>query len=837
MDPARIHQAEELFHRLVEMPLDERTPCLDEWCGSDASLRSLVLQLLANDDGAMGEFLRTPVINRSLPPAQMLDAMPVRVGRYTLVRRIGEGGMGAVFEATQDRPHRTVALKLIKPGYATHQVLRRFQHEAEILGQLQHPGIACIHDAGMAEVQYAGGATLQQPYFAMELIRGQSLIAFADERRLHSRQRLELLATICDAVHHAHQKGVIHRDLKPANILVTHEGTPKILDFGVARFTDSDLQSITMQVGIGQLIGTIQYMSPEQASGNRSELDTRSDIYSLGVILQELLTGKLPHDLQDRSIPEAARIIRDEEPTRLSSVNADFRGDLETITSKALEKDKNRRYQSATELGADIRRYLNDEPIAARPATTLYQFRKFARRNRGMVVAGAAAVFILVAGVIASSALAVGQHRALQESERQRRIAEAVNEFLNEDLLASADPTKEPDRSVSVREILDRSSAHIEGRFSDAPRVEAAIRKTLSNTYKALGEFSEARVHAARALDIYRLTGAPDDRDAIDAANKLAVIERNLGREGDAEKLFRESLAVAETRYGNEDETTLSIMNNLALLLERKRQLAEAAELLKHVVEVRGRLLGEEHERYRTSLNNLALVYASMGRYKEAEPLHLKELELSRRIDGPEHPDTLLSLNNLAVLYANRDEYKKAEPLMREVLEIRSRVLGPDHPATLDSMDSLGGVLMGLRRFDEAESILKAALAKTEVVHGLENPETLDARDRMVEMYVRSERWDEAEPLNQVSLETRRRVQGEDHYKLGIAWVVRGRIDVAKNRLEEALEHSKRGHAILEPKLGAGDTNVRQAVASLCDIAKRLDRPEEVRAWCDRTGD
>jgi serine/threonine protein kinase len=304
--------------------------------------------------------------------------------------------MGAVYEAEQEFPHRTVALKVIRAGYATGEMLRRFENEAQALGRLQHPGIAQIYDAGTAETPFG-----RQPYFAMELVHGQSLLAYCDTHRLNLRQRLELMAKICDAVQHAHQRALIHRDLKPANILVDESGQPHILDFGVARLTDSDAHA-TRQTDIGQIVGTLAYMSPEQVLGDPAEIDTRSDVYALGMILYELLAGKRPYAI-GRQLTEAVRTIREEEPTALRSVNRTYRGDVDTIVGKALEKDKTRRYASAAELAADLRRHLRDEPITARPPSASYLLRKFARRNKALVMGVAAVFVVLVLGVVAST--------------------------------------------------------------------------------------------------------------------------------------------------------------------------------------------------------------------------------------------------------------------------------------------------------------------------------------------------------------------------------------------------------------------------------------------------
>jgi serine/threonine protein kinase len=349
----------------------------------------------------------------AIPPA----GLPEQLGAYRIVRLIGIGGMGAVYEAQQASPHRTVALKVLRPGLAMESMLQRFKREAEILGRLQHVGIAQIYEANSVSTPQG-----DVPFFAMELIRGLPLNEYVHRNLLPARDCLVLLAKICDAVHYAHEMGVIHRDLKPGNILVDASGQPKVLDFGVARITDCDIQATTLQTTTGQIIGTLQYMAPEQAAGNQAALDTRCDVYALGIIAYELLVGQAPYDLSRLAIQEAVRIICEEEPTRISSINRSLRGDIETIIAKALAKEKDRRYQSALELAADIRRYLSDEPILARPPSAAYQLAKFARRNRTLVGGIAAVFLVLVLGVIGTSLgmLRARSHQAIAEKERDR---------------------------------------------------------------------------------------------------------------------------------------------------------------------------------------------------------------------------------------------------------------------------------------------------------------------------------------------------------------------------------------------------------------------------------
>jgi WD40 repeat protein/predicted Ser/Thr protein kinase len=415
MNEDRQQRVRALFDQAAELLPEVRTAFLNAACAADPELRAEIASLLAHDAGGPGEddvtdFLQSPV-RRAL--ASLPSIPPPKIGNYRIVRTLGEGGMGVVYEAEQDNPRRTVALKVIRTGLLSPAVLHRFSREVQILGRLQHPGIAPIYEAGLA----ADG----RPFFAMEFIRGKPLDEYTRSHQLDAAARLALLARVCDAIQHAHNKGIIHRDLKPSNILVDEAGQPKVLDFGVAHTTDADLQTTSGRTQAGQLLGTLSYMSPEQIAANPAALDPRSDVYSLGVILFELLAERLPYVLQNVPLPEVARVINDRDPSRLGSINRCFRGDVETIVAKALEKDKTRRYASAGELAADIRRHLHSEPIRARPPSALYQLRKFARRHKALVGGLAGILAALCIGLIGTLRFAFqAQHNAQVAGERER---------------------------------------------------------------------------------------------------------------------------------------------------------------------------------------------------------------------------------------------------------------------------------------------------------------------------------------------------------------------------------------------------------------------------------
>ncbi|MEZ6234683.1 MAG: serine/threonine-protein kinase [Phycisphaerales bacterium] len=790
--------------------------------------------------------------------------LPV-IGRFRTLRVLGEGGMGVVYLAEQDNPRRQVALKVIRPGMASPALLRRFEFEALVLARLHHPGIAQIYDAGTADT----GAG-PQPYFAMELVQGVPLTDYARARRLGTRERLALFAKVCEAVQHAHAKGVIHRDLKPGNILVTDDAQPKILDFGVARATDADVQMTTLHTDIGALVGTLPYMSPEQVAGQTDALDVRSDVYALGVVLYELLAERPPYRLDDRKIFEAARAIQEEEPTRLSVVSRVFRGDVETIVAKALEKDRARRYQTASALADDIRRYLIDEPIQARPPSAMYQVAKFARRHKA-IVGGVAVAFVALAAALAGVSVAWARaveagkreaferrqaetarkqtenalaeattqrdaaEAAMHEAEIRRRIALAVNTFVNEDLLASVDP-EQMGIDVRMRDVLDTASRRLDqvsatgGPLDDQPEVRGELHRTLGLTYKGLGERDAAERHLRRAVDLRTQTRGPRSPESIQVRGELAIALVDQDRLEEAEAINGEALADADAALDADDPIRLTLLHDRSAMLITSGRNEEAQRVLDEVIERRTRTLGPESDDTLQSRVNLAFLLMNQGRYDQAEAIFREVYEAFKRTLGPEHPDTLVAANNLATLYDTRARSAEAEPILREIVEVRTRILGADHPHTWLSRSNLAYNLALQERHDEAEAIYRDILALRRARYGPTHRETLTSINNLGTLLDDTGRFDEAEPLLLELVDARRATLGPEHpdtvlaiNNLAVAYLRQQRYDQAIAMLREARDINLR-------TLGEADPGTINITNNLAFTLLRADRAEEAEA-------
>ena len=763
MSDSRRREAEELFQRAADLPRGERTAFVRERCGANDELRREVEGLLTCHEKGKIESLQAVEIDEA-PGA---DLVGETVGPYAIVELLGEGGFGAVYRAEQEEPiRRTVALKVIKLGMDSKQILARFEAERQALAMMNHPSIARVFDAGTTETG--------RPYFAMELVRGVPITEYCDEKSLTTSERIALFFKVCHAVQHAHQKGIIHRDIKPSNVLVTihdAEPVPKVIDFGIAKATKEPLTKKTLSTGEYQFIGTPEYMSPEQAESGQIDIDTRSDIYSLGVLLYVLLTGRSPFGrttLRRVAYWEVQRIIREEDPPtpsqRLSRLGKELKGiaqsrrvsptvlrrlikgDLDWIVMKALEKDRDRRYQTASSLAADLQRHLRNQPVLASPPSAAYRLRKFIRRNKVPVTAGGLMAAALILGFSfalfgffqateardelrierdAAERARIDAETARAGEERERRRAvdnekkarneanrcAAVSAFLQE-MLASVDPENALGREPTMRFVLDEAAARIEeGSLHEDSGAEAAVRMTIGKTYKALGLFGLAAVHLRKAETIWHRSLGGEAPETLRARSALADLYCREGKYSLAETILRQTFETESAVLGEEHADTLVTMNRLGVSLWRQDKHEEAEALHRRALAIQRRVFGNEHLSTLRSMTNLGTTLLGQKRLDDAEEILSHTLEVDRRVLGDIHPDTQKAMNNLALVYERSGDLARAERLFRQALEMDRRVLGIDHPSTQIPLLNLIRVLAMQGRREEARSFVKEQIA------------------------------------------------------------------------------------------------------------------------------
>ena len=740
----------EIFSEAATTDADQRRGYLDRACEGDDELRSEVESLLNTQeriDGFLGsptvegEQLARPEVS-GLQSSLSIARDQALIGPYTLIERIGEGGFGVVYCARQNHPiRREVALKIVKLGMDTRQVIARFESERQALALMDHPNIARIFDTGATPDG--------RPYFVMELARGSPITQYCDDQRLTIPQRMDLFIAVCHAIQHAHQKGIIHRDLKPSNILVVQvDGlpVPKVIDFGIAKAMAPTLGEQTARTELRHVLGTPEYMSPEQAGAGNGDIDTRSDIYSLGVLLYELLTGATPFDpqaLRQASLEQVHRIIREDDPprpsARLSAMGpllaevAERRGldgqklrrtvarELDWIVIKALEKDRRQRYETVGALAEDVRRYLVHEPLLAGPPDTLYRVRKFTRRHRKPLLAAGAVMLALLLGLAGTTFGLVRAKRDRDRAEAALAQAEQISAFLT-DMLRSANPDRAKGSQVLVREVIDRTSRSIEqGALKEQPLVEAGIRMALGGAYDSLGLYPDSESHFRKALEIRRRLLGTQNRQTAGSMASLAWEVCNRADFEEAESLIRQALAIQQKILGDKHLESIGSLNRLGSILRAKGDTAAAGGVLRQVVELT-RSVAPHGDSLASSLTSLGVLLMDKKDWDGAEPLLNEALALDRKLHGELYRNVARNLSNLAVIHKGRGDLKGAEEYWFQSLRIQRQILPADHPDTGWTLRLLGQVKYAQDELPAAEKYFRESLDTERKVFGAQHP-------------------------------------------------------------------------------------------------------------------
>ncbi|MEO1529329.1 MAG: tetratricopeptide repeat protein [Planctomycetota bacterium] len=803
-DPSSVDNLSDIFLKIAEAPTEQRSELLDRLC-PDESTRQKVCSLLEADEAV------DPLLDHALFPKPVELQPGDRVSGYKLVKELALGGMGIVYLAEQLEPiRRQVALKVIKPGVDTREVVARFNAERQTLSLIDHPNIAKAFDAGSTDTG--------RPFFVMELVNGQLITSYCEQQRLTIEQRLEIFISVCRAIQHAHQKGVIHRDIKPSNVLVAkYDGRPiaKVIDFGVAKAINQTMTTATLATGLGQIVGTFDYMSPEQSHFNQREVDTRSDIYSLGVLLYELLTDTPAFDrerLRSAQFDELLKIIQEEDPPRPSvrlSENKDkewsdsptqaaeessspvdasvttmpsvsrltevelkkrirrVRGELDWIVMKSMDKDPDRRYATPEGLASDIERFLVGEVVAASPPSPLYRLRKFARRNKTKLAVVGLAICALFVGLSGAA------YHYIQVASAKTSASVAALEFVVEELLGLDDsPTSDgysPDPNVSFLKLLQNASNNVDERLADWPETKARMKSLLARSFKSLGQYDDAERLYRDYLEFLSSTKGFADSETIRVMEQLVRLHLRNSHLSKAKTLADDALRYSRSYLGDEHELTLQLLNDRAMLFYMQDMGEEAVDAHRFVLEVRRRTLGDWHPETLDTMTNLGIVLDSLGRFGEAQQLFENTVSGSRESLSPNDARLAAALQRLGKFLladGRRDgsveSFPRAEKLLLESIDIYDRNRGPSHVDTLQSKYLLGQVLVERRSLEEAQNVLEDLVERLQKMREPNDRMTLQATNMLGWVYMSQSRYPEAENILSNTLEQLRRSESKD---------------------------------------------------------------------------